>query len=67
MKKGNIVRGLFTGVFVGIISLIKELFFSGLNSFFSIALMVAAALIGYWLGNKVLMRHEEKRNSKTTT
>lgn len=67
MKKGNIGRALFAGVFVGIISFIKELFFSGLNSFLSIALMVAAALIGYWLGNKILMKREEKRNSKTTT
>ncbi|PIC82253.1 hypothetical protein CSV71_13510 [Sporosarcina sp. P21c] len=67
MKKGNIGRALFAGVFVGIFSLIKELFFEGLNSFLSIALMAAAALIGYWLGNKILMRREEKRNNKTAT
>ncbi|ARJ39109.1 hypothetical protein SporoP8_09605 [Sporosarcina ureae] len=67
VKKGNIGRALFAGVFVGIFSLIKELFFEGLNSFLSIALMAAAALIGYWLGNKILMRREEKRNNKTAT
>ncbi|PIC66277.1 hypothetical protein CSV78_13350 [Sporosarcina sp. P16a] len=67
MKKGNIGRALFAGVFVGIFGLIKELFFEGLNSFLSIALMAAAALIGYWLGNKILMRREEKRNNKTAT
>ncbi|PIC69580.1 hypothetical protein CSV77_12965 [Sporosarcina sp. P16b] len=67
MKIGNICRALFVGVFVGVISFIKKLVFPALNSFLSIALMVAAALIGYWLGNKVLMRREEKRNSKTTT
>ena len=66
VKKGNIGRALFSGVFVGIISFIKELLFPGLNSFLSILLMVVAALIGYWLGNKILTRREEEKNGKTT-
>ena len=67
MKKGNIGRALFSGVFVGIISFTKELFYPGMNSFLSIALMVVAALIGYWLGNKILTRREEVESGKTTT
>lgn len=66
VKKGNIGRALFAGVFVGIISFIKELFFPGLNSLLSILLMVAAALIGYWLGNKILTSREDRKNGKTT-
>ncbi|PID14031.1 hypothetical protein CSV63_14845 [Sporosarcina sp. P34] len=67
MKKGNICRALFAGVFVGIISLIKELFFPALNSFLSIGLMGVTAFIGYWLGNKIVMRREKEKSGKTTT
>ncbi|ARK21812.1 hypothetical protein [Sporosarcina ureae] len=67
VKKGNLGRALFAGIFVGMISFIKELFFPELNSFISIALMVVAALIGYSLGNKIWVRREEERNTKTTT
>ena len=53
MKKLNIGVALFTGLFVGIIIFIKELFISDINVFLSILICALAALIGGLIGNKL--------------
>ncbi|PIC85351.1 hypothetical protein CSV72_14045 [Sporosarcina sp. P20a] len=66
MKKGNLGRALFVGVFVGMVSFIKELLYPDMHSFLSILLMVVAAIMGYFLGNKVLLKRQGEKSSKTT-
>lgn len=66
MKKSNLGRALFVGLFVGITSFIREFFFPNMNSLLSIFLIMVAALIGYWIGNKILIKRENERNGKTT-
>lgn len=66
MKKGNLGRALFVGVFVGMVSFIKELLYPDMHSLLSILLMVVAAIMGYFLGNKVLLKRQGEKSSKTT-
>ncbi|WP_143560779.1 hypothetical protein [Sporosarcina sp. P19] len=66
MMKGNVGRALFVGVFVGMVSLIKELLNPDMHSLLSILLMLLAAIIGYWLGNKMLMRRKGEKNNNAT-
>lgn len=66
MKKGNLGRALFVGVFVGMVSFIKELLYPDMHLLLSILLMVVAAIMGYWLGNKVLLKRQGEKGSKTT-
>ncbi|MYL56763.1 hypothetical protein GLW20_04530 [Virgibacillus halodenitrificans] len=59
MNIRNIDRALFTGLFVGIIIFIKEIFFLGINAFISILIGAIAALIGYLIGDKILPRKSD--------
>lgn len=64
MNIRNIDRALFTGVFVGIVIFIKEVFFSDMNTFISILIGGLAALIGYLIGDKILSRKDDRSKHK---
>ncbi|WP_182201687.1 hypothetical protein [Paraliobacillus salinarum] len=59
MKIRNLDRALFTGLFVGIIIFIKEFFFPDTTTFMSILISALAALIGYFIGGKLLSRSDK--------
>ncbi|MFB1051986.1 hypothetical protein [Paraliobacillus sp. JSM ZJ581] len=58
MKIKKLDRALFIGLFVGIIIFIKEFFFPDTNAFLSILISALAALIGYFVGGKLLSRSD---------
>lgn len=58
----NLDRALFTAFFVGVIVLLKEMFFKEMNPIISIIIVAIAAAIGYLLGDTLLDRKKHRNN-----